>query len=128
MCLPQAGAEDLVECVPFPLDGRAATRPFPFEPFPLLEAVPACVPLRLPFVPAGALGLQREAEAGRAPLAVREPMGRDSAPVRRTGRLLEFDCAGLRSRGLAAGRLKWGRAAADFPLAAGLRAATVRGA
>ena len=66
-------------------------------------------------------------EAGRAPLAVREPTGRDSAPALRAGRLPEDDCAGLRSREWVAGRLKWGRDATGFPLETGLRAAAVRG-
>ena len=49
--------------------------------------------------------------------------------VRRPGRLLvELAAAnaGLRSRECVTGRLKWGRAAVDFPLEAGLRAAELR--
>ena len=65
--------------------------------------------------------------AGRLPAAEREAAGRDSAPARLAGRLPEADCAGLRSRECVAGRLKWGRAVAGFPLATGLQAAAVRG-
>lgn len=90
-----AGPEGLAERVPeAPLVGRPAGRALLLDPFLLVEAVP----LRLPFVPEAVFGFQRAAEAGRAPLAVREPAGRESAPVRRAGRLLEEDCAGLRSR------------------------------
>jgi hypothetical protein len=43
---------------------------------------------------------------GRVPLAVCVPAGRDSELERRAGRLLNDDCAGLRSREWVAGRLK----------------------
>src|ERR1039458_6195761 len=125
---PQAGAGELAERVPeAPLAGRAAGRPFPLEGLPLFEAVPAWASLRLPWAPAPALVLQRAVEADRAPLAGRTPAGRESEATRRAGRLPEDDCAGLRSREGVAGRLKWGREAADFPLAAGLRVAAARG-
>jgi hypothetical protein len=63
---------------------------------------------------------------------VRVPEGRaDELRVseleRRAGRLLDEDCAGLRSRECAAGRLKCGRAAVDLPVGAGLCVAAILG-
>ena len=129
-----AGAADFAVRAPeVPLVGRAA---LPLEWFPLLEPLPACAPFCLPLTPFEAFALQRTPDPAREPVAVRVPAGRaaegrTSALVRRAGRLPGLlpvdDCAGLRSREWVAGRLKWGRAAADFAVEAGLRAAGVRG-
>ena len=111
--------------------GRAA---LPLDRARLVEPLPACAPLRLALIWAleGAFELQRAPLAGREPFAVCAPegravVGRASELARRAGRVLGRlpvdDCAGLRSREWVAGRLKWGRAAADLMLEAGLRAA-----
>ena len=98
---PHAGAVGLAVRAPFdPLAGRL---PLPFEREPLVEL-----------------------EAAWALFRGRAPDDRASAVVRRTARPVEAVCAGLRSREDAAGRLKWGRAAAGFPAPAGLRWAGVR--
>jgi len=80
-----------------------------------------------------AFELHRAPEAGREPVAVRRaPELRVSGFARRAGRLLMGFAAanaGLRSRECVVrrGGLKWGRAAAGFPLETGLRAAGVLG-
>jgi hypothetical protein len=114
--LPQEVAEDLAERgAEAPLDGRAADLPLPLEWFPpewlMLEW------LLLEWFPLEWL-----------PLDGRAAVERESALGRRAGWLLEADCAGLRSREWAAGRLKWGLAAVDLALAAGLCTAAGRGA
>jgi hypothetical protein len=92
----QVGAEDLaVRDAEEPLAGRDSGLPLPFEPFPLEPLPPAA----------------------------RAADGRDSAPVRRDGRLMEDEAADLRSLECATGRLKWGRDAEDFAPVAGLRTA-----
>jgi hypothetical protein len=126
--------------------GRASllgALPLPRERLPVRKAAlglppvlaPLLWPLRWPHAGAEVFAV-RVPEApwiGREPLAACAPAdrafdGRASELVRRAGRLPVDDCAGFRSLEWAAGRLKWGRAAAFFPLAAGLRAAEVRGA
>ncbi len=121
---PHAGAEDfVVRVADEPLDERVA---LPLGRKPFFEPVPLCAPFRLV--------LEAVFEPHRAPVAaIREPVaGRrapevwDSEVARRTGRLpLGFAAAnaGLRLREWVVGRLKWGLAAADFELEAGLRAA-----
>jgi len=122
----QAGAADLAVRAPdAPFAGRAE---LPFDRDPLAVPFPVCdplAPLSLDFAEAP-FALQRVPAAGRAPLAGRAEAERVSAAGRRTVRLLADDCAGLRSRECVDGRLKWGRAAAGFPLEAGLRAAAGR--
>ena len=90
------------------------------------------LPFELPFVLLAPLELQRVFVLGLEPLRalVREPFaGRaelrleDSELGRRAVRLAEEPCAGLRSRECGAGRLKCGRAAADFCATTGLCAA-----
>ena len=81
--------------------------------------------------------VQRAPVTGREPLDVRVPEGRAdelrvSEPGRRAlrlldERLLEEDCAGLRSLECAAGRLKCGLAVEDLLAAAGLCAAGILG-
>jgi len=51
----------------------------------------------------------------------------ESLLARRAGLFAAEDCPGFRFRGGVAGRLKCGRAPADFPLAAGCRTAGIRG-
>jgi hypothetical protein len=77
--------------------------PFPLVRAPLLALETGRAPLRLPFVLLAPLAAQRAPETGREPLEVRVPEGRAdelrvSDPGRRAVRLLEEDCAGLRSR------------------------------
>jgi len=92
---PQADPAGFAERVPeAPLAGRGAGRLLE-ERAPLPEAEPAWAPSRGPFEPAGAFGVQREDEAGRA---LPEPAGRESEAGRRAGRPLVDDWAGLRSR------------------------------
>jgi hypothetical protein len=92
---PQAEPAGFAVRAPGALDGRLL---LPLGRAPLLEPVLEWVPLRLPLVPVAPFALQRAPLAGREPLAVRAPAGRESELLRRAGRLLVAVAAGLRSR------------------------------
>jgi len=91
---PQAGGADLVLRAPVdvPLAGRLDVPRAPLD-----EPFAACEPLRLPFVPFAAFGVQRVLDdAGREPFADRVPAGRAaeirvSEAGRRVGRLPDVD-------------------------------------
>jgi uncharacterized protein YbjT (DUF2867 family) len=89
----------------------------------LLEWLPPAeaAPLRLLPAPGAAFRPLWADDVGRALEDVREPDGRDE-------RLLEVDCDDLWSRAVEAGRLKWGRAAAELLVVAAGRTAAARGA
>jgi len=124
----------------------------PFVRAPLLEPVAECV--LFPFVLPALFELHRGLLPGRAALAGREPLAGRAGPAdrvppglappslatpglavgvrasllaRRAGLFADEDCPGFRFRDGVAGRLKCGRAPADFPLAADCRTAGVRG-
>jgi len=109
--LPLAVLAPLAGAVPARL-GRALPA-LPLDRDPL--AAPCALPFPFPLLLLAPFALHRVPAAGRA-----------SALARRAGRLLDELCAGLRSREWLAGRLKCGRAAAGFPLAAGLRDGVLR--
>ena len=135
----RAGVAPFAGRAALPAERRPVGRvPFDLVPLdwaPLLDPL-AWIPLGFPLVLFVPFAVQRAPEPGRAPVVARAPVGRvaegrASAVARRggrlPGRLLEDDCAGLRSRVWVAGRLKWGRAEAGFAGDAGIWAAGVRG-